>query len=815
MLILDSNKSILISMLSSETTMNPDYIAAWADSYSTTFSQGSNSGHLSGMTNVVAIPSPTINFTRVIKTLTIYNNDSVANTIFIELLDSGTTYNIAVVTLDPGDYWTLDGTYDYLGELKVRGNKGFSGYSGYSGQNGSSGYSGYSGGNGDKFATSSNSTLTISTGLTYLTGGTGLAWTIGQSAIIVYDTSNLMIGEVMNYDPITGAFVVWVDLYLGSGSYSSWQINLDGAVGQQGSSGYSGYSGINGSNGVSGYSGINGSDGVSGYSGYSGSGISGYSGSDGTNGLSGYSGYSGSDGTDGQSGYSGYSGSNGTNGISGYSGSGISGYSGSNGSNGISGYSGYNGSDGVSGYSGYSGSNGTNGVSGYSGYSGNDGIGMDSSNSARWFYNSGVIAPNDPTNTYFASDNLTISSVGSISINTQNIDYILFYTWLHALGLLNNGNTIPILQIYEVGNTDILGIWQIIEIIDHGSYFDLSLQSPTVFNGSFTNNKEYTISWTILGTKGSSGYSGFSGQNPGASGYSGYSGISGYSGYSGSSGYSGPAGATISMLQSYNSSSIVTQTSLTDISFDSNDFSIGTDISHSPTGTTFTINTTGQYLIHYCLINDTSSLGLFAQVKLNNSTIINGSYIAVRTPTGSPLATNIQQSFITSLNASDYIRLQASASATSNWLSGDTYISIIRISGAKGDSGTSGYSGYSGKSGYSGYSGYSGTSVGLIEQLDCMLYVSASSNYILSDNSFYAYNVTAVTLRCDTGYISGVTLSGSSAMTGVANIVVTPTKTTYYPTANNLLNINDSMKFGIGTLTSATQLYSSIKTIRN
>jgi hypothetical protein len=91
----------------------------------------------------------------------------------------------------------------------------------------------------------------------------------------------------------------------GSGTYSLWTVNLDGAAGGDGSSGTSGTSGLTGSSGTSGLTGSSGSSGTSGVAGTSGT--SGSTGTSGTSGSSGLTGTSGANGTSGTSGSSGNS----------------------------------------------------------------------------------------------------------------------------------------------------------------------------------------------------------------------------------------------------------------------------------------------------------------------------------------------------------------------------------------------------------------------------------------------------------------------------------------------------------------------------
>lgn len=81
---------------------------------------------------------------------------------------------------------------------------------------------------GDRYATTSTTSLTISTGSKTLTIGTGLAYTSQQSIIIAYNASNHMHGEVTSYNPGTGVLMVDVQQKTGSGTYASWTVNVGG-----------------------------------------------------------------------------------------------------------------------------------------------------------------------------------------------------------------------------------------------------------------------------------------------------------------------------------------------------------------------------------------------------------------------------------------------------------------------------------------------------------------------------------------------------------------------------------------------------------
>jgi hypothetical protein len=275
------------------------------------------------------------------------------------------------------------GSSGTTGSSGSSGTSGTTGTSGTSGTSGSTGTSGSSGLSGDRFATTSSSTYTLQApgNSGTITVGLGLSYTVAQSIIIAYDANNHNEAEVVSYDPLTGVLNFIVFRLTGSGTYSTWQVNLDGATGGDGSSGTSGTSGSSASSGTSGTTGTSGSSGTSGTTGVSGSsgtsgttGVDGTSGSSGTSGTTGTSGSSGTSGTTGISGTSGTSGTSATNGTGGTSGtSGSSATSGTTGTSGTSGNSGTAGTSGSSGTTGTSGTSGTGGTSGTSGVNGSNG----------------------------------------------------------------------------------------------------------------------------------------------------------------------------------------------------------------------------------------------------------------------------------------------------------------------------------------------------------------------------------------------------------------------------------------------------------
>ena len=141
----------------------------------------------------------------------------------------------------------------------------------------------------------SSSTFTLG-GSGTLTIATGLNWSVAQQALIALNGANYQISEVISYNSATGVLAFNAPTVLsGSGTASSWDVNLAGASGGDGTSGSSGSAGADGAAGTSGSSGSAGADGAAGNPGTSGS--SGANGVDGTSGSSGSSGATGAAGT--------------------------------------------------------------------------------------------------------------------------------------------------------------------------------------------------------------------------------------------------------------------------------------------------------------------------------------------------------------------------------------------------------------------------------------------------------------------------------------------------------------------------------------
>ena len=77
-----------------------------------------------------------------------------------------------------------------------------------------------------EYSTTSGDTLTIAVQVVSLTIGTGLNYSVDQPVIIAATATDFMTGNVVSYNSGTGALVVDATGIEGSGTYSSWRVNL-------------------------------------------------------------------------------------------------------------------------------------------------------------------------------------------------------------------------------------------------------------------------------------------------------------------------------------------------------------------------------------------------------------------------------------------------------------------------------------------------------------------------------------------------------------------------------------------------------------
>jgi len=121
-LILDATtKSIVATMSGAAATNNPDFTAAYGDNNGTDFTEGANDGALNGTSQVTLVAAPAASTRRTIKSITVENKDTAAVTVTISYNNNGTLRTLYKVTLNVGDTWTTDGTFDTFGSLKGTG----------------------------------------------------------------------------------------------------------------------------------------------------------------------------------------------------------------------------------------------------------------------------------------------------------------------------------------------------------------------------------------------------------------------------------------------------------------------------------------------------------------------------------------------------------------------------------------------------------------------------------------------------------------------------------------------------------------------
>lgn len=148
------------------------------------------------------------------------------------------------------------GATGFIGGTGATGFIGSTGATGFIGGTGATGFIGGTGATGlpgDKYLTTSTTNHSITTGSKTFTVATGLAYSAGQTIIIANDATNFMKAIVTNYT--SNQLSVNVTVLNGTGTFSLWQINLEGAPGAQGPTGATGPAGLPGATGIGGASG--------------------------------------------------------------------------------------------------------------------------------------------------------------------------------------------------------------------------------------------------------------------------------------------------------------------------------------------------------------------------------------------------------------------------------------------------------------------------------------------------------------------------------------------------------------------------------
>ena len=269
-----------------------------------------------------------------------WNNNGSANpatntggyTIDQNIIDNGPVY--PAITLASFNYiqtydfqqtaqYAVPSGFTFLGAGSgVAANQGVQGASGPTGETGATGPAGA------RYHTTSTTTLNLTTGATGLVCVDDyLNYSAGQVILISDGGGKHIHATVDSYDPVTKTLNFTPTDHVGTGSASSWEINLDGAegvVGASGVTGRDGATGVIGSTGPQGFFGLRGATGADGEQGSEGpggaTGVAGATGSLGETGIDGDQGTVGLDGDQGQRGVTGDQGQQGIDGDQGYQG---------------------------------------------------------------------------------------------------------------------------------------------------------------------------------------------------------------------------------------------------------------------------------------------------------------------------------------------------------------------------------------------------------------------------------------------------------------------------------------------------------------
>jgi hypothetical protein len=131
-------------------------------------------------------------------------------------------------------------------------------------------------------------------------------------------------------------------------------------------------------------------------------------------------------------------------------------------------------------------------------------VGNDGSNSGRWRFITGSTSPSNPIGGNFITDDTDLSAILDISTSIYGINGANYYSWWSELKTAVDSSYVTHLQITELGNNSVVGIYRIFGITDNTTYFDIHINNIVVSNGYLENNKEYTLSW-IYGVTGTGG----------------------------------------------------------------------------------------------------------------------------------------------------------------------------------------------------------------------------------------------------------------------------------------------------------------------
>ena len=109
-----TDKSLEIVLSGAVTTNQLDFVTSYADYTGTDFTPGSNDGTSNDTTAVTIVSAPAASTYRIVKNISVFNNDTAAADVTIQLNNNSTVRVIVDITLDPdeqliyvGDEWKV------------------------------------------------------------------------------------------------------------------------------------------------------------------------------------------------------------------------------------------------------------------------------------------------------------------------------------------------------------------------------------------------------------------------------------------------------------------------------------------------------------------------------------------------------------------------------------------------------------------------------------------------------------------------------------------------------------------------------------
>jgi hypothetical protein len=106
MYILDTTtKTLVANLTAAVNSIQPEFTVTYADTTSNTVVEGTSIGQFSGTSDVTMVTAPASNQRRVIRYITVYNNDDRSIVFNLKYNNNGTHRQIARITLRPYETW--------------------------------------------------------------------------------------------------------------------------------------------------------------------------------------------------------------------------------------------------------------------------------------------------------------------------------------------------------------------------------------------------------------------------------------------------------------------------------------------------------------------------------------------------------------------------------------------------------------------------------------------------------------------------------------------------------------------------------------